>query len=147
MDNYLREIKISMEKKDGDFEKFKINSSYESAKFFRAQMGDSIEIYETVMVLYLNNSLETMGWQKISQGGINSSVVDIRIVMSTAMKLLASAILICHNHPSGSLKPSHSDIKITKELQEAGKILHVQILDHVIITENSHFSFADECLM
>lgn len=147
MANYLREIKISMEKKKGDFEVFTITTPEESAEFFRKQFGDTIDVYESFMVLYLNNSNETIGWQKISSGGINQCVVDIRILMGTALKALSTQMIVCHNHPSGSLRPSEADKKITKQINEACKILEIRLLDHLIVTENSYFSFANEGLI
>ena len=83
----------------------------------------------------------------MSSGGINQSVVDLRILFKNALEHLATGIIIAHNHPSGNLKPSSEDLKITKQIAEAGKILNIQLLDHLIITQNSYLSFADENLL
>lgn len=144
MTTYLREIKISMQKNENDFESFKINSSASSYQFFKKQFGETINVFESVFVIFLDNRLNSLGWLKVSQGGISSSIVDIRLVMGTALKCLASGFIICHNHPSGSLNPSQEDKNITEKLKEAGKILDINVLDHLIITEESYFSFADE---
>ena len=147
MSTHLREIKISMQKSETDFENFKISSSRDSYLFFKNQFEDSINIYESVYVLYLDQAHNCIGWIKVSQGGINSSIVDLRLILSIALKCLATAFIICHNHPSGNLRPSAEDKKITERLKEAGKLLDIIILDHLIITEDSYFSFADEGLI
>lgn len=144
MTTYLREIKISMQKNENDFENFKINSSRSSYQFFKKQLGETINVFESVLVIYLDNSLNSLGWLKVSQGGINSSIVDVRLIMGTALKCFATGFIICHNHPSGNLNPSREDKHITEKLKEAGKLLDIQIMDHLIITEDNYFSFADD---
>ncbi|MBP3839623.1 MAG: JAB domain-containing protein, partial [Chryseobacterium sp.] len=83
----------------------------------------------------------------LSAGGINQSVVDVRILFKTGLEHLATAIAVAHNHPSGNLKPSQEDLRITKQIADAGKILNIQLLDHLIISQNAYFSFADENLL
>src|SRR5690606_9747932 len=114
---------------------------------FKLLFGDDINIYESVFVIYLNQSNQPLGWRKISQGGVSSSIVDVRMVLMPAVHCLASSFIICHNHPSGSMTPSREDRRITDQLKEAGKLLGINILDHVIISENSYYSFADEGLI
>jgi DNA repair protein RadC len=82
--------------------------------------------------------------KKISEGGIAGTVVDFKIIFKYAIENLASQIVLCHNHPSGNTKPSDADITITKKLKEAGKIIDVGIIDHIIIGHNNFYSFADE---
>ena len=143
--NYIREISISMKKSNNQMLKFQLTSSRDSFEFFRNQFDDSIGVYESVMVLYLDNSNNTIGWQKHSQGGLNTCLVDVRLIMATALTSLANGVVICHNHPSGSLRPSTPDDNITAKLVEAGKILDIRVLDHLIITEdNGYFSYADD---
>jgi len=84
---------------------------------------------------------------RLSQGGISGTVTDVRIVMKKAIEYLASGIIVCHNHPSGNLNPSESDTKITKKIKEAGSLMDIQLLDHLIISEKDYYSFADNGLL
>jgi DNA repair protein RadC len=103
--------------------------------------------HEEFWVLYLNNSNKIIYKNQLSSGGITGTLVDVRILFKKALELSAIAIVLCHNHPSGSLKPSKSDVDLTKKIQEAGKILDIKILDHLLITEKAYFSFADSNLI
>lgn len=100
--------------------------------------------HEEFWVLFLNNSNKVIYKTQISKGGITGTVVDIRIVFKLALEHNATSIILSHNHPSGKLQASEADIQITKKMKEAGKNLDVQVLDHVIITEKSYYSFVDE---
>lgn len=103
--------------------------------------------HEEFRVVYLNRGNIIVKEDLISKGGISGTVVDARIVFRSAIDCLATSIVLCHNHPSGNLKPSDADITLTKKLREAGKMLEVQVLDHLILAGNSYFSFADEGLL
>jgi len=100
--------------------------------------------HEEFWVVFLNNSSKIIDKFKTSQGGLAATVIDVRLIMKAAIEKLASSIILCHNHPSGNLKPGKSDIEITKKLREAGKILDIKVLDHIIITDEKYFSFGDE---
>ncbi len=100
--------------------------------------------HEEFWVIYLNNSNKVIAKTQISKGGITGTVADKRIIFKNAFENNAVAVILTHNHPSGKLEPSDADIQITKELKLAGKQLDVRVLDHIIITENGFFSFADE---
>src|SRR5690606_36207277 len=100
--------------------------------------------HEECWVLFLNNSNKVIYKTQISKGGITGTVVDIRIVFKLALEHNATSIILSHNHPSGKLQASEADIQITKKIKEAGKNLDIQVLDHVIITEKSYYSFVDE---
>lgn len=100
--------------------------------------------HEEFWVLFLNNSNKVIYKTQISKGGITGTVVDVRIVFKIALEHNATSIILSHNHPSGKLQASEADIQITKKIKEAGKNLDIQVLDHVIITEKSYFSFVDE---
>ena len=100
--------------------------------------------HEEFWVLFLNNSNKVIYKTQISKGGITGTVVDIRIVFKLALEHNTTSIILSHNHPSGKLQASEADIQITKKIKEAGKNLDIQVLDHVIITEKSFFSFVDE---
>ncbi len=94
----------------------------------------------------LNRANLVIKKELISRGGVAGTVVDTKIIFKTAIGNHASSIIVCHNHPSGNLKPSEADIKITKNIKEAGKIMEIPLLDHLIITDNGFYSFADEGL-
>ncbi len=102
---------------------------------------------EEFWAVFLNQSNKIIYKSRLFSGGINQSVVDIRILFKTALEHLATGLIISHNHPSGNLKPSAEDLKITKQIQEAGKLLNIQLLDHLIITQTAYLSFADEGLI
>lgn len=126
-----------------DFQRVKITSSSESADYIRNFYSDDIGIFESCFILLLDRSNHTIGYAKISQGGIAGTVVDIRLIAKYAIDSLASSVILAHNHPSGNLRPSEGDKKITKQALEGLKLLNVELLDHVILTESSHYSFAD----
>jgi DNA repair protein RadC len=106
-----------------------------------------IEYCESAIVLYLNRANNTLGWKMISQGGISGTIIDVRIIYATALQCGASAIILSHNHPSGRLAPSDADKAITKKVKEAGKLFDIAVLDHLIITKDNYFSFADEGIL
>ena len=126
-------------------EKIQISSSSDLFKVLHPFLGDVQT--EEFWAVFLNQSNRIVGKSRLSAGGINQSVVDVRILFKTALENLATGVVIAHNHPSGNLKPSQEDLKITKQISEAGKILNIQMLDHLIITQNSYLSFADENLL
>jgi DNA repair protein RadC len=103
--------------------------------------------HEEFWILFLNRSNKVMNRMKLSQGGISGTVTDVRMVMKRAIEYLASGIIVCHNHPSGNLNPSESDTRITQKIKEAGNIMDIQLLDHLIISEKEYYSFADNGLL
>lgn len=103
--------------------------------------------HEEFWILYLNNSNHILLKQQLSKGGITGTLVDIRLVLKQALELNAVAIILAHNHPSGTLKPSDADKKLTQKLKKAAESLDIKVLDHLIITEKAYFSFADENLL
>ena len=100
--------------------------------------------HEEFWVLYLNNSNKVIYKAQLSKGGITGTVVDIRIIFEMAFEQNATGLILSHNHPSGKLIASEADLKITKRVKEAGQTLEIQVLDHLIITENGYLSFQDE---
>ena len=100
--------------------------------------------HEEFWIIYLNNSNKVISKSQLSKGGITGTLVDVRIVFKTALEMGATALILCHNHPSGTLIPSDADKQITKKLKLAGESLEIKVLDHLIVTETSYFSFADE---
>ncbi len=103
--------------------------------------------HEEFWTLFLNRSNKILGKSKVSQGGIAGTVTDVRIILREALERRASALILCHNHPSGNLTPSEADINITRKLKDAAQLMDLQVLDHLIIAGNSFYSFADEGLI
>ena len=144
----LTEIHVHYKTKGKSTDRIKITSSEDCYKAFMSGWDSSIiELQEEFKVLYLNRAHEVIGTYSLSRGGINSVIVDVRIIFATALKCLASSLIVAHNHPSKSLQPSDDDIRITTKLVSAGKILDIAVLDHLIISEESYYSFADEGMM
>jgi len=103
--------------------------------------------HEEFWILYLNNSNKIIKKNQLSKGGITGTLVDVRLVLKTALEYGATSLILCHNHPSGTLKPSQADKDITQKLKKGAQSLDIKVLDHLIITEQSYFSFADEDLL
>ncbi len=100
--------------------------------------------HEEFWILLLNRSNRVIHKECISRGGVAGTVVDAKIIFNKALSYLASSIILCHNHPSGNLRPSQADIDITKKLKKAGEVLEINVLDHLIISEQGYYSFADD---
>jgi DNA repair protein RadC len=100
--------------------------------------------YEEFWVLYLNRANKVIEKFALSRGGVSGTVADGKIIFKRALENLSSSIILAHNHPSGNLNPSHEDIKLTRKIKEAGALLDIAVLDHVIISESGYYSFADE---
>jgi DNA repair protein RadC len=109
---------------------------------------NTIACQEQVIVLHLDHANQVKGFQRLSYGGISTTTIDIRLVLSVALKSFASGLIISHNHPTGNTKPSDQDVQITKKLKDACEILDLKLLDHVIVTPgHGYFSFRDESLI
>ncbi len=126
-------------------ERIQVTCSQDTYRVLAAHLADLRT--EEFWAVFLNQSNKIIYKSRLFSGGINQSVVDIRILFKTALEHLATGLIISHNHPSGNLKPSAEDLKITKQIQEAGKLLNIQLLDHLIITQTAYLSFADEGLL
>jgi len=109
--------------------------------------GSKIELVEQFKVMLMNRANKVLGIFELSTGGVSGTVADPKIIFVAALKGGASGIIVAHNHPSGNLTASQSDIDLTRKLKEAGKFLEIQLLDHVIVTTEGYFSFADEGLI
>jgi DNA repair protein RadC len=123
----------------------KITSSKDIFEIFHAQFLDLP--HEEFHVLLLNRSNSVIRKELVSRGGVSGTVVDPKIIFKIAVENLASSIILCHNHPSGNLRPSDPDISLTKKLKEAGTLLEIPVLDHLIVSDAGYFSFADEGMM
>lgn len=110
--------------------------------------GDLMDLpHEEFWVILLNRANRVIRKKRVSEGGVSGTVADPKIIFKLAVDELASGIIVVHNHPSGNLKPSESDINLTKKIKEAGKVLEIALLDHLIIAHDRYFSFADEALI
>lgn len=122
-----------------------IKSSVDAAEVLRSMYdADTLEYCESAIVIYLSQSNTTIGWQKVSQGGITGTVMDPRIILGTALKIGAVAMIISHNHPSGNLKPSRADDELTAKIVQACRFFDMRLADHIIITTDSYYSYADD---
>ena len=126
-----------------EIQKTKVTTSESASNVIRQFYFDDINIYESFFILLLNRANNTTGFAKISQGGTAGTVVDIKIIAKYAVESLSSAVIICHNHPSGNKQPSDADLNITRRIKDALLLLDIKLIDHIIITENDFYSFAD----
>ena len=134
---------LELRKNQTEFPRVKITSSEDSYKFIKQFYSDDIGIFESFFLLLLDRSNTTIGYAKISQGGVSGTYVDLKIIAKYAVDFLASNVILAHNHPSGQLKASEQDIEITKKAKEGLKMLDINVLDHIILTEESYYSFSD----
>lgn len=141
--NIVNEIKLSYSRK-GNTEKL-ISCSRDAVDVFRQYFDiDEIDYRESFFALYLNQANKVLGIKKISESGISSTIVDVRIIMQAALLCNASSIILAHNHPSGNLNPSNEDLKMTQNIKNASEFLNIKLLDHCILTSTDYMSFADE---
>lgn len=141
--NIVNEIKLSYSRK-GNCERL-ITTSRDAVKIFKEHFdSDEMDYRESFFALYLNQANRVLGIKKISESGISSTIVDVRIIMQAALLCNASGIILAHNHPSGNLKPSQEDLSITQKIKEASQFLNIQLLDHCILSSTAYISFADD---
>ena len=140
---------LELRRKESNIKKVKITQSRDAAQYIRQLYHEDIDIYESSFAVFLNRAMNTIGWVKISQGGITGTVIDPRLIVKYAVDTLASSVVISHNHPSGNITPSEADKRLTKKIQDALSLFDITLLDHIILTsnENKYFSFADEGLL
>ncbi|WP_417859771.1 JAB domain-containing protein [Winogradskyella sediminis] len=144
--NTIKEIRVSYS--SGNNDKIKITNSKDSYELLKSCWSmNTIEYQEEFKVLLLNRNHQVLGIYPLSKGGVSGTLVDAKLVYSVALKCNASSIIVAHNHPSGNLKPSEADLKLTKKLKQAGTYLDIMLLDHLIITKNGYYSFSDESQM
>lgn len=123
----------------------KVSSSNDAFRVLQPFLGDLQ--HEEFWVVYLNNSNKILHKEQLSKGGITGTLVDIRLVLKRALEIGAIGLILAHNHPSGTLRPSKMDKELTNKLKRAAEALDIVVLDHLIITEKAYFSFADEQLL
>lgn len=128
-------------------ERITITSSTDAERVFRRIWGQPIELRECFYALFLNRANRVLGYFLVSVGGITGTVVDPRCIFQAALKASATGILLAHNHPSGNPQPSDADLELTRKLKDAGKILEITVLDHLILMPEGYTSFADEGML
>jgi len=126
-------------------EQKRITASKQAYEYLQPLLCDLL--HEEFWIIYLNRSNAVIEHFNSSKGGPSGTIIDVRIIMKRGIELLASSIVLGHNHPSGNAKPSQADIDITKKIIEAGKLVDITVIDHIIVCEHSYFSFADEGLL
>ncbi|WP_313377022.1 RadC family protein [Chishuiella sp.] len=126
-------------------ERKKISSSNDAAIILQQQIGDLPN--EEFWIMYLNQGNRIIKTEQISRGGITQTSVDVRLIFKRSLELMATGIILSHNHPSGNLVPSVADKSITQKIKEGALLLDIQVLDHVIVSQKNYFSFADEGLI
>jgi DNA repair protein RadC len=149
MNNTISEVsEIQVSYKPNKIVSSKITTSFDAVQIIRKFWNEeTIQMQEEVKVILLNNSSHVLGIYNLSKGGMTSSLVDVRIILSVALKCLATGIIMVHNHPSGNLKPSSADLNIVKKLNESCKLMDITLFDSIIITKESYMSFADDGLL
>jgi DNA repair protein RadC len=140
--NILAALELGRRRKSSDIiQDKKIRSSSDVFEIFHSLLSDLN--HEEFWVLYLNRANKILSRQRISQGGISGTITDVRLIMKIGIELLASSLIICHNHPSGNKEPSESDTRITAKIKEAAGYFDISLLDHIIVTDSGYYSYAD----
>lgn len=141
----IEEVKLTYKNKIKAADRPRISCAEDAySVFLESWDQDQIELLEECKAMFLDRQLRVMSIASISKGGMNGTVVDLRIVFAMALKRRADSLLLAHNHPSGSLKPSQADIGLTKQFYEAGRILQVELKDHLIITNEGFHSMMSD---
>jgi DNA repair protein RadC len=144
----VAEIQLSYKSHVKPSDRPKITGSNDAYQVLKISWDDSrIELLEQFKVLFTNRANKVLGIFEVSTGGIAGTVADPKIIFVAALKAGATGMILSHNHPSGNLSPSQADIDLTRKLKEGGKLLEVAVLDHIILTSESYYSFADEGLL
>lgn len=144
-----REIKyetierISLLKEPTSWKRLKIDCPQAAESIARQFFNSDIEIYESMFIMLLNRAGMVTGYAKISQGGTAGTVLDVKIVAKYALESLSEAVILVHNHPSGNLRPSEADKRITIKTKDALQLFDIQLQDHLIITKDGYYSMAD----
>jgi DNA repair protein RadC len=146
--NQVSEIQITYRNAIPSAYRPKITCSDDAYLVFQANWDpNTIDMREEFKVLALNRANQVLGIIPVSAGGVAGTVVDPKIVFGAALKALASSIVLGHNHPSSNLTPSEADIRLTQKLKEAGQALDLPVIDHLIVTKEGFYSFADERIL
>lgn len=144
----VSEVQLIYKSKIDPLDRPKVTTYREAIAIFREHWNaDTIELQEEVKVLYLNRGLRVLGLYPLSTGGMTDTTVDCRLIVLAGIRLGATALMLCHNHPSGSTIPSEPDKTITQKVKAAAGLLDIRVVDHIILTKTGHFSFASDGLL
>jgi DNA repair protein RadC len=143
----LSEIQILYRNKVKPADMPKVSCSQDAYNYFIGAWSPQLQRLEEFWILCLNRANNVLGYSQISSGGLSGTVADPKIIFQVALKANASSVILAHNHPSGNTQPSTNDIELTRKLKKAGEYLELKVLDHLIVTPESYFSFADESLL
>ena len=143
----IKKYNLTIKKSKTVFQERQIKGCTDAVSLVRSFFSKDIFIYESGFIVLLNASGVTLGYAKISQGGVTETVIDPKIVAKYAIDSLAASVIICHNHPSGNPTPSRADKYITKKIKDGLDFLDIKLLDHIILTGDAYYSFADEGLL
>ncbi len=146
-DSRMSEIKIRYSNRKKYSEMPTVSCSKDAAAILRSEWSDRIEHIEEFVLLCLNRANKVLGYSHICTGGISGCLVDPKVIFQVALKANAVNIILSHSHPSGNKHPSESDRRLTKKVKSAAKLLDVAVLDHIILTTEDYFSFADEGIL
>lgn len=142
----LAAIELGRRRKEAEvFNTKKITGSKDAADFFMPLLGDLN--HEEFWIMLLDRGNKIKDHFMISQGGITGTVIDVRIILKRALDNGAVSMILCHNHPSGTMRASDADLKITKKIKQAAQVMDISLLDHIIVGQNSYYSFADEGIL
>jgi len=142
----IAEVQISYSSHVKAKDRMKVTGSKDAADAFRA-IWPAYDHIEFSYMLMLNRQNQILGYHQLSKGGMTGAVVDVRVIFQVALKSCATSLILSHNHPSGNLDVSDADRKITNQIKQAGVILDIPLLDHLIMTTDSYLSMADEGLL
>ena len=143
----VNEIGLTTYVKDKKVPRALIKSSQDIVDFARQIWDEDMLVRECFYIIFLNRGNYTISWNKLSEGGTAGTVVDIKILSKLALDVLAHNVILCHNHPSGNLKPSEGDLSITEIIVNGLKTLEITVLDHIVLTQDNFFSFSDEGIL
>ena len=143
---FIAEVQISYSSHVKAKDRIKVCGSYDAADAFR-KIWPAYDHIEFSYLLMLNRQNQILGYHQLSKGGMTGAVVDVRVIFQVALKSCATSLILAHNHPSGNLDVSDADRKITNQIKQAGVILDIPLLDHLIMTTDSYLSMADEGLL
>jgi len=139
----VAEISVVYKNSNSVNKKIQIKSSIDINELMQPVFSEFMSHHEEFWIILLSHNNSVLGVSKISQGGLAETTIDIRIILQIALKSNSSKICLCHNHPSGNLTPSTQDQQLTRTIVEAGKLMNIEVLDHLVLSDNGYYSFAD----
>lgn len=138
-------ISVSFDKKVKKSELYTIRSSSDTADLLRNVFSaDTFDWTEEFVIICMNRANKVVGFHKVASGGFSGVVADPKVILTVALQTCSSALILAHNHPSGNLKPSRADEELTRKIKSAAALLDITVLDHIILSDQGYYSFADE---